>query len=266
MSKDILERILARKREELAELRRAYSERSLREKAAGADEPRGFTAALRQSVQSGKCGVIAEAKKASPSKGVIRADFDPAGLALQYTKGGATCLSVLTDRDFFQGDNDHLIAARSACPLPILRKDFLIDPLQVVEARALKADAILLIAAALGSTQMNEMASCAMELDLDVLIEIHDASELDTVLRANVLQNALLGINNRNLRDFTTSIETTLNLIPRLPADCEVVTESGIRSRDDINKLRAAGVHRFLIGESLMLNPRPGQALRSLLE
>lgn len=266
MSKDILERILARKREELAELRRAYSERSLREKAADADEPRGFKAALRQSVQSGKCGVIAEAKKASPSRGVIRADFDPAGLAREYTKGGATCLSVLTDRDFFQGDNEYLIAARSASPLPVLRKDFLIDPLQVVEARALKADAILLIAAALGSTQMNEMASFAMELGLDVLIEIHDASELDAVLRANVLQNALLGINNRNLRDFTTSIETTLDLIPRLPADCEVVTESGIRSRDDINKLRAAGVHRFLIGESLMLDPRPGQALRALLE
>lgn len=247
-------------------MRRAYSERSLREKAADADEPRGFRAALRHSVQSGKPGVIAEAKKASPSKGVIRADFDPAGLAHEYTEGGATCLSVLTDRDFFQGDNEYLITARSACPLPILRKDFLIDPLQVVEARALKADAILLIAAALGLTQMNEMASCAMELGLDVLIEIHDASELDAVFRANVLQNALLGINNRNLRDFTTSIETTLDLIPRLPAECEVVTESGIRSRDDINKLRAAGVHRFLIGESLMLEPRPGQALRALLE
>lgn len=265
MSDDILERILIRKREELAELRRAYSERSLREKAAAADKPRGFRDALRRTVQSGKPGVIAEIKKASPSKGMIRADFDPGWIAREYADGGATCLSILTDRDFFQGDDECLTAARSACVLPALRKDFLIDPLQVIEARALGADAILLIAAALGPNQMSEMASCATELGIDVLIEIHNESELAAVLRKIVPQSVLLGINNRNLRNFTTSIETTLRLLPVLPADCEVVSESGIRTRDEIGRLQAAGVHRFLIGESLMLDPVPSRALGALL-
>lgn len=265
MSEDILARILARKREELGKLRCVYSERSLREKAAAADSPRAFRKALRQTVQGGRPAIIAEIKKASPSKGIIRTDFDPGWIAREYADGGATCLSVLTDRNFFQGDNDYLAATHAVCTLPSLRKDFLIDPLQVIESRALGADAILLIAAALSSDQMKEMTSCAMELGLDILIEIHDEAELDAVFRADVLQNVLLGINNRDLHDFTTDIERTLELVPMLPNDCEVVTESGIQTREDIARLRTAGVHRFLVGESLMRNPFPSRALDALL-
>lgn len=262
---DILERILVRKREELAELRRAYSERSLRERAAAADKPRGFRNALRQTVQSGNPSIIAEIKKASPSRGIIRTDFNPVWIAREYAIGGATCLSVLTDRDFFQGSSDYLAAARSVCALPALRKDFLIDPLQIIESRALEADAILLIAAALSPNQMEEMTSCASEIGLDVLIEIHDEMELNAVFRADVLPSVLLGINNRNLHNFSTDIERTLKLVPLLPADCEVVTESGIQTRGDVDRLRAAGVHRFLVGESLMLEPLPSRALYALL-
>jgi len=262
---DILEKILDHKRDEITKLRKAYSENALRERAAEADAPRGFRAALTRTVAAGTAAVIAEIKKASPSKGLIREDFDPAWIACEYAGGGAACLSVLTDRDFFQGANEYLQAARTACTLPAIRKDFMITPLQIVEARAIGADAILLIAAALSPAQMNELAACAGELGLDVLVEIHNAEELSAVHAARLLPQALLGINNRNLRSFETRLETTLDLLPMLPSHCEVVTESGIGSSDDIKRMRDAGVHRFLVGESLMRQPSPGDALRALL-
>jgi indole-3-glycerol phosphate synthase len=262
---DILETILARKREEVAALRQQYSETALRDMAAAADAPRGFSAALRDRAASGQAAVIAEIKKASPSKGLIRADFDPAWLARDYANGGAACLSILTDEQFFHGANAYLIAARGACNLPVIRKDFLIDPLQIIEARALGADCVLLIAAALSATQLAELHACAVALELDVLVEIHNAEDLELVEKAGVLPQALLGINNRNLRTFATSLETTLDLLPRLPQGCEVVTESGIARASDVARMRAAGVYRFLIGESLMRQPSPGDALRSLL-
>jgi len=262
---DILETILARKHEEIAALRRQYSEAALHELAAAADAPRGFSAALRDRTAREQAGVIAEIKKASPSKGLIRADFDPAWLARDYANGGAACLSILTDEQFFQGADAYLIAARGACNLPVIRKDFLIDPLQIIEARALGADCVLLIAAALSTTQLTELYACATALALDVLVEIHNAEELALVEKSGVLPQALLGINNRNLRTFATSLETTLELLPRLPRGCEVVTESGIATAADVARMRAAGVHRFLIGESLMRQPSPGDALRSLL-
>ncbi len=262
---DILDTILARKREEIALLRARSSEAELRAAAANADAPRGFIAALRRSVAEGQAAVIAEIKKASPSKGLIRADFDPAWLARDYAEGGAACLSVLTDEQFFQGHNDYLIAARNACRLPVIRKDFLIDPLQLIEARALGADCVLLIAAALSATQLSELDACAHELGLDVLVEIHNADELASVERAGVLPRALLGINNRNLRTFETRLETTLDLLPQLPAGVEVVTESGIAVAADVQRMVAANVRRFLIGESLMRQPSPGQALRALI-
>ncbi len=262
---DILDTILARKREEITLLRARSSEAELRAAAANADAPRGFIAALRRSVAEGQAAVIAEIKKASPSKGLIRADFDPAWLARDYAEGGAACLSVLTDEQFFQGHNDYLIAARNACRLPVIRKDFLIDPLQLIEARALGADCVLLIAAALSATQLSELGACAHELGLDVLVEIHNADELASVERAGVLPRALLGINNRNLRTFETRLETTLDLLPQLPAGVEVVTESGIAVAADVQRMVAANVRRFLIGESLMRQPSPGQALRALI-
>ncbi len=264
MSDDILEKILDNKRDEIAKLRRAYSENALRERAAEAGATRGFKAALARVAESG-AAVIAEIKKASPSKGLIREDFDPAWIAGEYAEGGAACLSVLTDRVFFQGDNDYLQTARDNCALPALRKDFMIAPLQIVEARAIGADAILLIAAALSSSQMNELAACADELELDVLVEIHNADELAKVNQARLLPRALLGINNRNLRTFETRLETTLDLLPQLPPGCEVVTESGIGAADDIKRMRDAGVQRFLVGESLMRQPSPGDALRALI-
>lgn len=263
MSGDILEKILDSKRDEIAKLRRAYSENALRERAAEAGATRGFKAALARVAESG-AAVIAEIKKASPSKGLIREDFDPAWIAGEYAEGGAACLSVLTDRNFFQGDNDYLQAARAACALPALRKDFMIAPLQIVEARAIGADAVLLIAAALSPTQMNELAACADELGLDVLVEVHNAEELDAVQQARLLPDALLGINNRNLRSFETKLETTLELLPQLPAGCEVVTESGIGDHDDLQRMLQAGVSRFLVGESLMRQASPGDALRRL--
>lgn len=262
---DILATILDRKHVEITLLHSRFGEAALLERAAAADVPRGFVAALRRTVTIGMPAIIAEIKKASPSKGLIRADFDPVAIARDYAAGGATCLSVLTDEKFFEGHNDYLVAARAACRLPVIRKDFLIDPLQVIEARALGADCILLIAAALSVSQMAELADCAWSLRMDVLVEIHDADELEAVRRAELLPRALLGINNRNLRTFETRLETTLELLPKLPAGCEVVTESGIRNREDIEHLRAAGVHRFLIGESLMRQPSPGGALRELL-
>jgi indole-3-glycerol phosphate synthase len=260
---DILERILAQKREELAALRRRHSPESLADLALAQAPPRGFASALRTRAATG-AAVIAEVKKASPSRGVIRAQFDPAWLAADYAAGGAACLSVLTDERFFLGSGEHLRQARAACALPVLRKDFMMDPLQVAEARALGADAILLIAAALSVAQMGELAAAAAALDMDVLVEIHDREELERVQRAK-LPAALLGINNRNLRTFETRLETTLDLLPHLPAGAEVVTESGIGAPADVQRMLQAGVRRFLVGESLMRAERPGTALAALL-
>ncbi|HUP91714.1 MAG TPA: indole-3-glycerol phosphate synthase TrpC [Solimonas sp.] len=262
---DILQRILTVKSDEVAALRSRVSAAALRDLAAAQSAPRGFAEALRAKVAAGQSAVIAEIKRASPSKGLIRADFDPAFLACDYARGGAACLSVLTDQDFFQGHNDFLVAARAACALPVIRKDFLIDPLQVIEARAIGADCVLLIAAALVPEQLAGLHACARELGLDVLIEVHDARELEQVQSAGLPGPLLLGINNRSLRTFEVRLETTLELLPLLPPRCEVVTESGIGIAADVARMRAAGVHRFLVGESLMRQPSPGDALQQLL-
>jgi indole-3-glycerol phosphate synthase len=261
---DVLAKILARKREEIAELAGKFSRPALERAAQAADAPRGFARALDAAARARGAGVIAEVKKASPSKGLIRADFDPAWLAKEYESGGAACLSVLTDRDFFQGHAEYLLQARRACKLPVIRKDFLIDPLQVIEARALGADCILLIAAALESAPLKALAGLAVGLGMDVLVEVHDRAELETVLAA-ALPPVLLGINNRNLRTFETRLEVTLELLDLVPAGTEVVTESGISTRADVQLMQAAGVRRFLIGESLMRQQSPGEALKALL-
>jgi len=260
---DILDRILAHKGEEVTALRRRYSAQSLQDLAATQSAPRGFAARLRAVAAAGPA-VIAEIKKASPSRGVIRANFNPAWLAQDYAQGGAACLSVLTDERFFLGSAEHLGQARAACALPVLRKDFTVDALQVLEARALGADAILLIAAALSAAQMNELAAAAAAQGLDVLVEVHSRAELEQVQRAR-LPGALLGINNRDLRTFETRLETTLELLAHVPAGLDVVTESGIAAADDVRRMQAAGVHRFLVGESLMRAESPGAALRELL-
>lgn len=263
---DILAKILAVKREEIAALKRQYSRAALLDISRSQSAVRGFNAALTAKAAVGQAAVIAEIKKASPSKGVIRADFDPAWLAADYAAGGAACLSVLTDRQFFQGHNDYLVAARKACALPVIRKDFLIDELQILEARAIGADCVLLIAAALSSKQLHELHRCARAQSLDVLVEVHDAAELDQVMVSDLGQDYLLGINNRNLRSFETRLETTLDLLARVPQEIPVVTESGIATTADVARMRAAGVHRFLIGESLMRQPSPGAALRLLMQ
>lgn len=262
---DILDKILACKHEEIAVLKKRHSPAALREQAAAQSAPRGFIRALDDKVQAGHAGVIAEIKKASPSKGLIRADFDPAWIAQEYEQAGAACLSVLTDEQFFQGHNDYLQAARAVCALPVIRKDFLIHELQVLEARAIGADCILLIAAALSRMQLAELHACALETGMDVLVEIHDGKELDQVMSAGLRGAWLLGINNRNLRTFETRLETTLDLLPGLPRECAVVTESGIHQPADVQRMRAAGVQRFLIGESLMREPSPAAALKKLL-
>ena len=261
---DILDRILATKREEIALLSKRYTRSALEDLARAADAPRGFIAALQAKVAAGAAGVIAEIKRASPSKGLIRADFDPAWIAREYAAGGAACLSVLTDQQHFQGHYAFLVQARAACALPVIRKDFLIDEAQIVEARAIGADWVLLIAAALEPARLRALYECARSWRLDVLVEIHDGAELDQVLSAELGDGWLLGINNRNLRSFETRLETTLDLLPRLPAGLDVVTESGIGSTADVQRMRVAGVQRFLIGESLMRQERPGMALRAL--
>ncbi len=257
---DVLARILEVKKTEVAKLKQG-SRTVLENEARAASKVRGFAAALRSQTPA----VIAEIKKASPSKGLIRADFNPAQLARSYARGGAACLSVLTDTQFFEGSNEYLVAARAACALPVIRKDFLIDPLQIIEARALGADCVLLIAAALVPAQMSELAICATGLTMDVLVEVHDARERDQVLKLELAPRPLLGINNRNLRSFETRLETTLELLPGIPAGYEVVTESGIATRADLSRMRAAGVQRFLIGESLMREKDPGAALSALI-
>ncbi len=258
---DILDQIVAVKREEVPAARSRISEAALRELAAAQPLPRGFAAALQAKLAAGDAAVIAEVKKASPSKGVIREHFVPAEIAASYARHGAACLSVLTDERFFQGHADFLRQARAACALPVLRKDFMIDSYQVVEARAMGADCILLIAACLGDAQMAELEACAAELGLDVLVEVHDGDELDRALRLNT---TLLGINNRNLRSFEVTLDTTLGLLPRLPADRLLVTESGILARADVQRLRGAGVHAFLVGEAFMRADDPGAALAAL--
>ena len=233
----------------------------LGERAEAQSRPRGFAEALQSRIAAGTPAVVAEVKKASPSKGVLREDFDPGRIARDYAAGGAAALSVLTDEAFFQGDDRHLVAARSASGLPVLRKDFVIDAYQVYEARAFGADCILLIVAALGDAQLNEMAGLAVHLGMDILVEVHDAAELE---RAAHLELPLLGINNRDLRTFETTLDTTLNLLDRIPAGRTVITESGIHTRDDVARMRAAGVHGFLVGEAFMRAEYPGRRLREL--
>jgi indole-3-glycerol phosphate synthase len=258
---DVLARILARKREEVAERRTRVPLAELRARAGDASPVRGFADALGARIERGEAAVIAEVKKASPSRGVIRADFDPAAIARSYAAGGAACLSVLTDVDFFQGADGYLVAAREACQLPVLRKDFVVDEYQLIEARALGADAVLLIAAALDDAQLADFAALASALGLDALAEVHDAAELERVLR---LPLPLVGINNRDLRTFEVSLDATLALKEMVPADRMLVTESGILAPPDVRRMRDAGVHAFLVGEAFMRAADPGAALRSL--
>ena len=257
----ILERILERKDEEVASRRRQVSEQALLARAREQDAPRGFVISLAERIRDGDAAVIAEVKKASPSKGLIREDFRPAEIAAQYARGGAACLSVLTDADFFQGHEDYLIAAREACSLPVIRKDFIVHGYQVSEARAIGADCILLIVAALEDAQMRDLHQQAGELGMDVLVEVHDAQELE---RALALDLDLVGINNRDLHTFDTRLETTLELLPRIPPEVTVITESGIHSRDDVLRMRENDVHGFLVGEAFMREEDPGEALRRL--
>ncbi len=263
---DILQRILDRKHEEIAERSARVPLAELRERAAAASPVRGFIAALDAKRAAGLPGVISEVKKASPSKGVIRADFDPAAIARSYEAAGAACLSVLTDVDFFQGADAYLQQARAACALPVLRKDFTVDAYQVVEARALGADCILLIVSALDDDQLLSLYQEAMALGLDVLVEVHDGDELQRALRLPAIdgREALIGVNNRNLRTFEVSLDTTLDLKDAMPAGRPLVTESGIATRDDVQRMRDAGIDLFLVGESFMRDPDPGAALRRL--
>ncbi len=258
---DILKRILAVKREEVAVAQASKPLAAVRAEAEAQAPARDFVGAIRGTITGDKPAVIAEIKKASPSKGVIRADFRPAEIAADYAAHGAACLSVLTDRQFFQGAPEFLQAARAACVLPVLRKDFLVDPYQVHEARAMGADAILLIAAALDLQAMQEFEAIAFRLGMGVLVEVHDGDELDLALQ---LKTPLLGINNRNLRTFEVSLQTTLDLLPRIPDDRIVVTESGILGPDDVALMRRNSVNAFLVGEAFMRQPSPGQALEAL--
>ena len=258
---DILRRIIRHKAREVSERAERTPLRVLGERAEAQAAPRGFTAALESRIEAGEPAIVAELKKASPSRGVLREDFDPDAIARDYTAGGAAALSVLTDETFFQGADRHLVEARAASGLPVLRKDFVIDAWQVYEARALGADCILLIVAALGDAQLNELAGLAAHLGMDVLVEVHDAAELE---RAAHLEPLLLGINNRDLRTFETTLDTTLNLLGRIPAGRTVITESGIHTRADVARMRAAGVHGFLVGEAFMRAGDPGARLREL--
>jgi indole-3-glycerol phosphate synthase len=264
---DILNKILDVKATEVADAKKYRDFNSLRrdvesDTALRADL-RGFEANLRRNIGAGRAGVIAEVKKASPSKGVLRADFRPADIAQSYENGGAACLSVLTDVQFFQGSPEYLKQARAACEVPVIRKDFIVDLYQVYEARAMGADAILLIVAALDHGLMADLEACAQELGMDVLVEVHDGDELDAALKLNT---RLLGINNRNLRTFDVTLDTTLGLLPRIPAERLVVTESGILAPADVKRMRDADVHAFLVGEAFMRAPDPGTELRRLFD
>lgn len=258
---DILKTIVAVKADEVAAARRARSLPSLRAEAEARRDVRGFYTGLQEAVSAGRAGVIAEIKKASPSKGVIRADFHPARIAESYAHHGAACLSVLTDRQFFQGDPAYLERARAACALPALRKDFLIDEYQLYEARVMGADAILLIAACLDDAQLVDFEVLALTLGMDVLVEVHDAYEMERALR---LQTPLIGVNNRNLRTFEVNLQTTLDLLPMADQSRLLVTESGIATPDDVRRMRAASVNSFLVGEAFMRAEDPGKALAAL--
>jgi indole-3-glycerol phosphate synthase len=258
---NILERIMAVKRAEVAASKDALPSAEVRARARSASPPRDFVAAMRHKIAGGAAAVIAEIKRASPSRGILREDFAPAEIARSYEAGGAACLSVLTDRQFFQGRQEHLQAARAACSLPVLRKDFIFDPYQVHEARAMGADCILLIAACLSIEEMKGLEEAAAALGMAVLVEVHDAAELDAALG---LRTPLLGINNRDLRSFETRLETTLDLLPGIPRDRIVITESGILSTADVARMRSAGVNAFLVGEAFMRADDPGGRLRAL--
>lgn len=257
----VLEQILAAKREEVAAAQRRCSSVEVRCDAEARRDVRDFVGAIKAKLAVDRPAVIAEIKKASPSKGLLRAQFDPAAIAVSYQAGGAACLSVLTDAQYFQGSSEHLAAARTASGLPTLRKDFVIDAYQVYQARTLDADAILLIVAALDDAQLIDFEAIAHALGMAVLVEVHDAAELERALR---LQTSLIGINNRDLRSFETSFLTTLNMLPHVPSDRIVVTESGIAAPSDVAAMRQAGVHAFLVGEALMRAPDPGQELARL--
>lgn len=258
---NVLDRILATKAEEVATRKAAIPLADLHAHALAQTPPRGFRAALDAKAATGY-GLIAEIKKASPSKGLIRADFDPPAHARAYQAGGAACLSVLTDADYFQGHEDYLVAARAACDLPVIRKDFMIDPWQVLEARGIGADAILIIVAALDDTRMAEIEDAALGLGMDVLVEVHDEAELD---RALALRSRLIGVNNRDLKDFTVSFDRTYELVGRAPAGCTFVAESGLTTRADLDAMAAHGVRCFLIGESLMRHDDVEAATRAMI-
>jgi|TARA_B110000879_G_scaffold112947_1_gene150776 indole-3-glycerol phosphate synthase len=257
----ILKKILARKHEEIAERSAQVTIPQLIEKAKSASAPRGFAAAIAAKIAAGQSGVIAEIKKASPSKGVIREDFDPAAIAESYEKGGACCLSVLTDVDFFQGADEYLKMARSASSLPVIRKDFIIDEYQIYEARAMSADCILLIVSALSEEQLNQLHEVARSLGMDVLIEVHDEAELDIALK---LDNPMVGINNRNLHSFEVSLENTYQLLSKIPDNKIVITESGIHSPADVAAMRQHNVNAFLVGEAFMRSEEPGERLAEM--
>ncbi len=258
---DILVKILNRKREEIAERGQHVSLEKLKQQIDVSSKPRGFADAMAKSVAAGQPAVIAEIKKASPSKGVMRPDFHPAEIARSYAKAGATCLSVLTDIDFFQGHDNYLIDARNACDLPVIRKDFIIDPYQVYEARVIGADCILLIVAALDDATLRELSDLAHQLGMDVLVEVHDEAELQRALQ---IPNKLVGINNRNLRTFETSLDTTLSMLDKIPDDRLVVTESGIHTPEHVRLMRDHNVHAFLVGEAFMVAEDPGERLKAL--
>ena len=258
---DILKRILARKAEEITERSRRVGMRELGGRIDHMPPPRPFADALRARIDNGEAAVIAELKRASPSRGVLRENFDPADIARDYEAGGAAALSVLTDREFFQGADEHLVDARAACNLPVLRKDFTIDAYQVYEARALGADCILLIVAALGDAAINDLAGLAVHLGMDVVVEVHDSSELERVLH---LERLMLGINSRNLRTFETDLATITDLIPSIPDDRLVIAESGIHTPQDVKHLTEHGVHCFLVGEAFMRAEHPGECLAAL--
>ena len=258
---DILRKILTRKLEEIATRKRRLGLEELGQQVAAADPVRDFLAALRARLEAGQPAVIAEVKQASPSRGILRADFDPVQIAASYERGGAACLSVLTDVDFFKGSDVFLQQARAACSLPMLRKDFIIDPYQVHEARAIGADCILLIVAALDDAMLGELLALAGDLGMDVLVEVHDRAELARALKTGA---PLIGINNRNLRSFETRLEVTLELLEQIPDDRIVVTESGIHTREDVALMRSHGVHTFLVGEAFMKASDPGEKLAEL--
>ena len=260
---DILQKIVAVKREEIAAGLKKKSLAAMREDAESRVMTRDFEGALRSAIGAGRAAVIAEVKKASPSKGVLRADFVPADIAQSYAEHGAACLSVLTDQQFFQGCNDFLKQARASCDLPVLRKDFMVDPYQVFEARSIGADCILLIAACLSDAQMAELEAVARHLGMAVLVEVHDREELQRALK---LKTALLGINNRNLRTFEVTLDTTLGMMADVPSDKLLITESGILQRGDVQTMRDAGVHAFLVGEAFMRAADPGAALAALFD